>query len=70
MKIGRSFDAITRGFGYFDYDKTRYFANVVTLDKDGNIFDKLDTNLPTRSWNYGANTTLGGVLNNFADFGE
>lgn len=69
-EIGRSFDAITRGFGYFDYDKTRYFANVVTLDKDGNIFDKLDTNLPTRSWNYGANTTLGGVLNNFADFGD
>lgn len=69
-EIGRSFDAITRGFGYFDYDKTRYFANVVTLDKDGNIFDKLDTNLPTNSWNYGANTTLGGVLNNFADFGD
>ena len=69
-EIGRSFDAITRGFGYFNYDKTRYFANVVTLDKDGNIFDKLDTHLPTRSWNYGANTTLGGVLNNFADFGD
>lgn len=69
-EIGRSFDAITRGFGYFDYDKTRYFANVVTLDKDGNIFDKLDTNLPTCSWNYGANTILGGVLNNFADFGD
>lgn len=69
-EIGRSFDAITRGFGHFDYDKTRYFANVVTLDKDGNIFDKLDTNLPTSSWNYGANTTLGGVLNNFADFGD
>lgn len=69
-EIGRSFDAITRGFGYFNYDKTRYFANVVTLDKDGNVFDKLDTNLPTRSWNYGANTTLGGVLNNFADFGD
>lgn len=69
-EIGRSFDAIIRGFGYFDYDKTRYFANVVTLDKDGNVFDKLDTNLPTRSWNYGANTTLGGVLNNFADFGD
>lgn len=69
-EIGRSFDAIIRGFGHFDYDKTRYFANVVTLDKDGNIFDKLDTNLPTRSWNYGANTTLGGVLNNFADFGD
>lgn len=69
-EIGRSFDAITRGFGYFNYDKTRYFANVVTLDKDRNIFDKLDTHLPTRSWNYGANTTLGGVLNNFADFGD
>lgn len=69
-EIGRSFDAITRGFGYFNYDKTRYFANVVTLDKDGNVSDKLDTNLPTRSWNYGANTTLGGVLNNFADFGD
>lgn len=69
-EIGRSFDAITRGFGYFNYDKTRYFANVVTLDKDGNIFHKLDTHLPTRSWNYGANTTLGGVLNNFADFGD
>lgn len=69
-EIGRSFDAITRGFGYFNYDKTRYFANVVTLDKDGNISDKLDTHLPTRSWNYGANTTLGGVLNNFADFGD
>lgn len=69
-EIGRSFDAITRGFGYFDYDKTRYFANVVTLDKDGNIFHKLDTHLPTRSWNCGANTTLGGVLNNFADFGD
>lgn len=69
-EIGRSFDAMTRGFGLVDYDKTRYFSNVVTLDKDGNVFDKLDTNLPTRSWNYGANTTLGGVLNNFADFGD
>lgn len=69
-EIGRSFDAMTRGFGLVDYDKTRYFSNVVTLDKDGNIFDKLDTNLPTNSWNYGANTTLGGVLNNFADFGD
>lgn len=69
-EIGRSFGAITRGFGYFNYDKTRYFANVVTLDKDGNIFHKLYTHLPTCSWNYGANTTLGGVLNNFADFGD
>lgn len=69
-EIGRSFEAITRGFGYFNYDKTRYFANVVTLDKDGNVFHKLDTNLPTCSWNYGANTALGGVLNNFADFGD
>lgn len=68
-EIGGSLAAATRGLGFFDYDKTRHFANVVTLDKDGNIFDKLDTNLPTNSWNYGANTTLGGVLNNFADFG-
>lgn len=69
-EIGGSLAAATRGLGWFDYDKTRHFANVVTLDKDGNIFDKLDTNLPTNSWNYGANTTLGGVLNNFADFGD
>lgn len=69
-EIGGSLAAATRGLGWFDYDKTRHFANVVTLDKDGNIFDKLDTNLPTRSWNYGDNTTLGGVLNNFADFGD
>lgn len=60
-----------RGLGFIDYDKTKTVPNAVKIGKNGEkILDVTPTELSAEGTDYGSNTSLGGIMNNFANFGD
>lgn len=60
-----------RGLGFINYDKTKTVPNAVKIGKNGEkILDVTPTELSAQGTDYGSNTSLGGIMNNFANFGD
>lgn len=61
---------VLRGLGFIDYDKAKTVPNAVKIGKNGEkILDVTPTELSAQGTDYGSNTSLGGIMNNFANFG-